>query len=487
MLVFGGIASVAMLIGAIALLIWARGSGARTSPSTGSGGTAKVADFMKPATSPTGGGAAPVTAGAKRFTLRLGQGFRFKDGVVVVNKPEEAPDLAFKYVPPQLGGINMRYDPLKRVVEPKYEAPITASVPLLMGGRIKTFDAKPDVTHTTSGDVAAYENSAPISPTTRYALLQDAAGEQYLLTLDELEAMSGKYEEWRVGFTYEQVHLPVGLAGGQINAPFPGKLIFRDWYRVKMILRVDLTSGKEEALVDGFVPCALGDRLLGYADSTGAYVLRDGAGKTVNTIRFNDTVRDPLLSPDGTRVLGSVTRPGPPVQAALVTVQGPDVEGIAVFDLAGKEVTSILGYDDGAWTPDGKIIATGKLNEPGVFEIDPATKKVTPIDPELSYPRQVSVSPDGKTIALVTGNRVWLMDRDGKNRRQIFPDGRNQQRPVFSPDGTKVAFVVCTQSANDWTGEVFVVDLKTQAMTQLRTSAGNSVMPDANSRLNWVR
>src|SRR5215510_16338787 len=46
-----------------------------------------TASVMKPA------------AGGKRFTLRLGQGFRFKDGVVVVAKPDEQPDIVFKYLP----------------------------------------------------------------------------------------------------------------------------------------------------------------------------------------------------------------------------------------------------------------------------------------------------------------------------------------------------------------------------------------------------
>jgi hypothetical protein len=43
------------------------------------------------------------------------------------------------------------------------------------------------------------------------------------------------------------VQLPVGLAGGKISTPLSGKLIFRDWYRTRMIMRVDLATGKEEA------------------------------------------------------------------------------------------------------------------------------------------------------------------------------------------------------------------------------------------------
>jgi DNA-binding beta-propeller fold protein YncE len=255
-----------------------------------------------------------------------------------------------------------------------------------------------------------------------------------------------------------QVQLPVGLAGGKINKPLPGQIIFRDWYRTKMIMRVDLTSGKEDAIADGILPSAVGGRLLGYGDPSNAYIVCDAAGKTFHTIRFNEQVLGPQLSADGTRLLGTVYRPGPASKIGGLTFPGAATLSVGVFDLAGREVVSIVGYDDAAWTPDGKLVVTGKLTDPGLFEIDPATKKVTPIDAQVSTPLQPSVSPDGKTIAFVTGSRIWLIDRDGKNLRQLFKDGRSQQRPALSPDGTKIAAVICNQLANDMTGEVFVID-----------------------------
>ena len=116
-------------------------------------------------------------------------------------------------------------------------------------------------TEQATGDVAAYSNLAPIVPNSRYVLLMNHAGDHYLLELDELEAPLGKFDDWRIGFTYEPVTLPVGLAGGKINKPLPGKLIFRDWYRSKMILGVDLATGKEEIIADGTLPSTFGDRI----------------------------------------------------------------------------------------------------------------------------------------------------------------------------------------------------------------------------------
>jgi Tol biopolymer transport system component len=82
---------------------------------------------------------------------------------------------------------------------------------------------------------------------------------------------------------------------------------------------------------------------------------------------------------------------------------------------------------------------------------------------------------------------VSLIDRDGRNLRQVFLDGHNQQRPSFSPDGTKVALIVCNLFAIDGSGEVFVIDLKTQEVTPVRTNTGSSLVPDTSMRLNWVR
>jgi hypothetical protein len=491
-----------MLIASIALLVsvlGARDSGrtvvtatTTTTTTTGAASTGRAGGGGGGAEGPGGVSKTVGWSGAggggskKRFTLRLGQGFRFADGVVVA-KSDDRPDVVFKYVPPQVGGMALRYNTVSRQLETGLEPTLTSPAPLLLSTHINSFEEQPNVARITSGDIAEYQNQATVGPKTRYVLLMNAAGDQYVLTLDEMEAVPGKYDDWRIGFAYEQVHLPVGLAGGRINRPLPGKMVFRDWYRVKMILRVDLTSGKEEAIADGNLPSVVGNRLLGYGDSSGAYVIRDSAaGKILHTVRFNEQFMGPVLSPDGTRLLGTVHREGPGTDIGNVVVRGAAVLSTGVFDLTGREIASFRGYDDATWTPDGKIIATGALNDPGLFELDPATKAVRAIDAQVATPFGPSVSPDGKTIALVTGGKVWLIDRDGKNLRQLLADGRQQQRPVFSPDGTKVAMIVCNQVLNDVTGEVFVVDLKTQEVTPLRTSAGAALVPDTSTRLNWV-
>src|SRR5262245_40284068 len=128
--------------------------------------------------------AALTSASGKRFTLRLGQGFRFKDGVVVVAKPDEQPDIVFKYLPPQGAGQALRYNEQSQQVEAGLAPALTSAVPVLLSTHISAFDTKPDVARITSGDIADYFNQAPVFRKTRYLLLMNQNGDQYLLALD---------------------------------------------------------------------------------------------------------------------------------------------------------------------------------------------------------------------------------------------------------------------------------------------------------------
>jgi hypothetical protein len=82
------------IIGALLCLglVWVTQKGATSPRPNAESAAVTTASVIKPA------------AGGKRFTLRLGQGFRFKDSVVVVAKPDEQPDIVFKYLSPQAAG-----------------------------------------------------------------------------------------------------------------------------------------------------------------------------------------------------------------------------------------------------------------------------------------------------------------------------------------------------------------------------------------------
>ena len=105
LIVFAGIAACAMLIAAITLPVWVKQKGAKNPQANAESAAFIAASFME------------REAGGKHFTLRLGQGFRFKDGVVVVPTPDEQPDIVFKYLAPQGAGQALRYNEQSQQVE----------------------------------------------------------------------------------------------------------------------------------------------------------------------------------------------------------------------------------------------------------------------------------------------------------------------------------------------------------------------------------
>jgi tricorn protease len=74
--------------------------------------------------------------------------------------------------------------------------------------------------------------------------------------------------------------------------------------------------------------------------------------------------------------------------------------------------------------------------------------------PPFSEP---SLSPDGKSIAFVSGGDVWTVPSTGGDARLLVANSATESRPLFSPDGKSLAFV-STRTGN---GDIYVLDLTT--------------------------
>src|SRR3954464_10069505 len=65
------------------------------------------------------------------------------------------------------------------------------------------------------------------------------------------------------------------------------------------------------------------------------------------------------------------------------------------------------------------------------------------------------ISPDGSTIAFVSGGDIWEVPARGGDARLLVSHPANESRPLFSPDGKRLAFT----STRTGGGDVYVMTI----------------------------
>ena len=171
----------------------------------------------------------------------------------------------------------------------------------------------------------------------------------------------------------------------------------------------------------------------------------DGRGfpRRLDATAGTDWADDPVWSPDGTRI--ALTRY---VRAEEESIA---VEEIFLIDADGTNLTQITNTEGGAygasrpvWSPDGSRVAFIRFRD-----LDPAPT-VSNVDTEL-----LVVNADG------TGQRI-VADTDG-----------DDHNPVWSPDGTRIAFHHSTQS----TTKILVVNSDGSGQRALARTRGEEWGP----------
>ncbi|MDX6270253.1 MAG: hypothetical protein QOD28_1476 [Acidobacteriota bacterium] len=102
--------------------------------------------------------------------------------------------------------------------------------------------------------------------------------------------------------------------------------------------------------------------------------------------------------------------------------------------------------DEGTWmscdvSPDGARIVFDLLGD--IYHMPVAGGRAELLSGGVSWESQPRYSPDGKTIAFTSdrdgGDNIWLMDADGKNRRQLTKETlRLVNSPAWTPDSQYV-------------------------------------------------
>lgn len=198
----------------------------------------------------------------------------------------------------------------------------------------------------------------------------------------------------------------------------------------------------------------------------------DGNGKTLvflggDALGWGADQRPFLVEPSGRRLRplagdspwyydGAVLSPDGSKLALLLQWKYPngrEPEQLAVLDLRTRKLTRVAGsaqvaeIDAVSWSPDGRrlVLSAYRPNvHGGLYVVDVATKRLTPLLVAGAGARMPAWSPDGRTVAFVRGgpraSSIWLLDlRTGGTRR--LTAGGIDVAPAWTPDGKALVFV----------------------------------------------
>jgi tricorn protease len=92
------------------------------------------------------------------------------------------------------------------------------------------------------------------------------------------------------------------------------------------------------------------------------------------------------------------------------------------------------------------------------------------------------ISPDGSEIAYVTGGDIWTVPAAGGAARLLVAHSAHESRPLYSPDGSMLAF----NSNRNGGQDVFLMDLATGAVRRLTNDSGSEELTGWSRDSRWV-
>ncbi len=224
-------------------------------------------------------------------------------------------------------------------------------------------------------------------------------------------------------------------------------------------------DGTEIALASGTGPIANAIRA----------VKSSGDARLILTAPEGSRLDSPSWAPDGKRIAYVQIA----ANKAHLMVSGQQV---GTADDVFPFPATWLSTDQVLYTGDGKILtttlstgSTKSIPFQAKFELNRPAYKRRSADFDSPTPHMVkgiiapALSPDGKHVVFEALNQIWLLEIGGK-AAALSHDSFHKQSPVWSPDGTRIAY----SSDKGGTANIYVLDLATrseQRVTDLRDAA----------------
>jgi Tol biopolymer transport system component len=175
------------------------------------------------------------------------------------------------------------------------------------------------------------------------------------------------------------------------------------------------------------------------------YTMPIEGGEPVKITKSPGQDRFPCWSPDGKRV-AFIRYSDPPKDKTYIM-------NICLVSAEGGEVRQITSESDKVfwscidWSPDGKSIAYfSKDKTIKAIPVEGGTPRVIVHLDKLSNYAEMAWSPDGKRLAYTCKGKIWIIDPDGGESREVKTGMNPEASKIgWSPDGKKIAFA-------QWTG-----------------------------------
>ncbi len=92
------------------------------------------------------------------------------------------------------------------------------------------------------------------------------------------------------------------------------------------------------------------------------------------------------------------------------------------------------------------------------------------------------ISPDGREIAFVSGGDIWTVPAAGGAARLLIAHSAHESRPLYSPDGSMLAF----NSNRNGGLDVYIMDLASGAVRRLTSESGSEELNSWSADSRWV-